>query len=115
MFAIYHANTLITLYTARLRPLLIEPFKKEFATEVWKSVYTTIYQPTAMIFVWINILASIAYPIFFATYFDKWWTWVIYAVVLLFDIVLVLFTITNLYEFHKISKSIYNQYEGGSE
>ena len=107
-----HSNNIITLYSARLKPLLVTDFPKHFADEVWKTVYTEMYHPTTIIFTWITIIGSFAYPIYFGIYYSKWWVWLIYSVVLLINLCLVLFTTYNLYDFSKIGKAVYNKYEG---
>lgn len=107
-----HSNIIITLYSTRLKPLLITRFPKQFADSVWKTVYSAMYHPTTIIFTWITIIGSFVYPIFFAIHYAKWWTWLIYSVVLLINLCLDLFTIYNLYDFGKVGTAVYNKYEG---
>lgn len=107
-----NANIVITLFGARLEPLLLIKFPKYFADEIWNQVYTRFYHPTTLIFTWITIITSVVYPIYLAVHYDKWWTWLIYIVILIINIFLILFTVYNLSELSKAGKKIYNLYEG---
>ena len=87
-------------------------FPKQFADENWNLVYSKFYYPTAIIFTWITMIGSIITPIYFAVYYAKWWTWLIYILVVLINLILLLFTAANLYELHKVATAVYNKYEG---
>ena len=107
-----HSNIIITLYSTRLKPLLIMSFPKQFADENWNLVYSKFYYPTAIIFTWITMIGSVLAPIYFAVYYAKWWAWLIYIVVVLINLILLLFTAANLYDLHKVATAVYNKYEG---
>ena len=107
-----HSNIILTLYSARLKPLLITKFPKEFADDIWKQVYDNFFHPTVIIFSWISMISAIVYPIYFAIQFAKWWTWLIYIVVTLIYLLFVLFTTFNLSELGSVGKKVYKLYEG---